>query len=75
MVLAALHVAVDYCLLSVYEHGWLPLAVRIRVRLAVACFLLWYLRSYLTMKMLRHAAKPRDMFANRDICHNVVCRL
>ena len=70
MVLAALHVAVDYCLLSVYEHGWLPLAVRIRVRLAVACFSLWFLRSYLTKKMLRNVTKPRNMFANRDICHS-----
>ena len=47
ILLAALLVATVYCLLYVCEYGSLLLAILIPERLA-ACYLLWYLRSFLT---------------------------
>ena len=46
--LAALLVATVYCVLYVSEYGLLLLATHIPERLAPACYLLWYLRSFLT---------------------------
>ena len=45
---ATLLVATVYCLLYVCEYGLLLLAIHIPERLAVACYLLWHLRSFLT---------------------------
>ena len=43
-----LFVATVYCFPYVCEHGLLLLAIHIPEQLAAACYLLWYLRSFLT---------------------------
>ena len=70
MLLAALDAASEYCLLYVYKHGLLPLAIRIQGPLVAAGCLLWYLRSFLTKgEILWVVTKTSDMFTNRGICH------